>query len=325
MNSLDSLWVSSTDAQLDCLSNSVDSLQNGLSVLQYKTDLLSSILETSNDSISNQLSAAGYLLALIAVVIAVVSIVLGYYIHNRKKEIEAIGNTIEEKKIAMERIEKETKELDERIHCNLKDLYQELRKEETDALIDRLVLEPLDISNLIKLLLAREVDDNNFGKLKEAYLKIKDTIEVEYLGDDGHTYVESYRGYKNNYLLLFFQHYCFQALQDDTMRPELVKRFGLACRQAFKRDIIKSTIDLCRALSDDNSTFNKEDVLVAYLKALNGSKHRGYEELKNILEQNIKPNEILANSIERCTNEKVYLTLFGVTPVAPEDEMQPES
>ncbi len=63
MDSLDSIWVSSTDTHLDCLSNSVDSLQNGLSLLKYKTDLSSSIVETSNDSISNQLSAAGYPLA----------------------------------------------------------------------------------------------------------------------------------------------------------------------------------------------------------------------------------------------------------------------
>lgn len=321
MNSLDSLWVSSTDAQLDCLSNSVDSLQNGLSVLQYKTDLLSSILETSNDSISNQLSAASYLLALLAILIAVASIFMGFYLSRKKREVETIAKTVEEKKVAMEMIAETTKELNDQIHCNLKDLYQELRKEETATLLDRLVLEPMDIVNLIKPLLARDLDESFYGKLKEAFLKIKDNSEVE----EYERTAAFEPTIKSNFFLLFFQHFCYQALQDDFIRPGLVKSFEMYCEQSFKRDIIKTTIDLCRALSDDHSTFNKEDVLVAYLKALNGSKYRGYEELKNILEQNIKPNEILANSIERCTNEKVYLTLFGVTPVAPEDEMQPES
>lgn len=305
MSNLDSLWVLSTDNQLSDLSRAVDSMQYQLTMLQTKTDLVTGIIETSNDSIANQLSSASTLLEIIAIVIAVVGGIVGFYINRKKRQVEKLAKTVDEKKKLVDEIAKTTKALDEQIHCNLNELYQKLRKEETNTLLDRLVLEPYDISNILSLLLARDLDDDGFAKIKESYLKL-DESSMD-------TILEEQYDYKSNYLLLLFQHYCCQSMQDDRIRPAMIERFDWEMRQAFKRDIIKSTIDFCKAISDNDSSFNKEETLLAYLKAINSSKFATLEDLKNILEQNITPKELLQNTIDKCKNEGVYLTLFGIT------------
>lgn len=311
MNNIDSIWVQTMNTRIDGLINNVDSLQSSTDLLQTHTEMLSSIIEASNDSIGNQLAAIDVLLALVAVLVGVASIILGVYISRKKQEIEAIANTVTKKKILVDEIANTTKKLDEQIHNGMKDLYQQLRKEETNALLDRLVYEPMDVSNLCQLLLARDIDDNGYFKIREAYITLispRDVVNQE-------EYEAIIEPYIHDYLILFFQHYCYNALKDDKICSDLVKEFETMCNCAFKRDIIKSTIDLCRAVSEENSAFNKLEVLTEYLKAINNSKHKNLEDLKNILEQNIRPVPLLQNAIKQCKDDAVYLELFGITKV----------
>lgn len=317
---IDTLWVCSTESHLSGIQNTIDSLQCELTMLQAKTDMLTGIIETSNNSIANQLSAANILLAFIAIALTIGGAILGFYIRRKKLEVEEMVKMVDEKKKTVDGIAQTTKELDDQINCNVKELYNKLRKEETNALLDRLVLEPRDISNLIRLLLARDLDDDGFAKVREAYLKLGNEPEEEPDSEMG--FIRLGASNSEDYILLFFQHYCNQAVKDDLIRPELVKSFAENSNKAFKRDIIKSTIDLCRALTDETSTFNKEEVLTSYLKALNSCKFKNLEELRNILEQNITPQSLLEKAKEQCTKDGVYLSLFGITK--PEEEEKKE-
>lgn len=311
VNKIDSIWVSTTDIRLSDLNSAVDSLQCQLNTLQAKNDYLTGIIETANDSVANQLSAASYLLAIIAIAIAIVGGVLGYYISKKKKQIEVIAATIDEKEKTIEKVSEATRELDKQIKGNLGELYKKLRNEETKTLLDRLVLEPRDIGNLIQPLLARELDEDGFLKLREAYFKLKNEPEDD-KPEAGVVFVKIRASADEDYILLFFQHYSYQALKDDEIRPDLVKGFKDNCQKAFKRDLIKTTIDICKALDEDVSTFNKEEVLIAYLKSLNKCKYRNLEDLRNIFEQNITKTELLKKAIEKCTADGVYLELFGI-------------
>ena len=309
MNNIDSIWVQSINTRLDELSQGMDSIQSRMDLLRTHTDMLSNIIETSNDSIANQLTAIDVLLALVAVVVGVASIILGMYISRKKQEIDAIAKTIADKKLLVDDVANTTKKLDEQIHNSMKDLYQQLRKEETNALLDRLVYEPMDVSNLCQLLLARDLDDNGYYKIREAYLTLispRDVVSQE-------EYETTIEPYIHDYLVLLFQHYCYKSIKDDKICSDLVKEFETLCNCAFKRDIIKSTIDLCRAVSEEDSAFNKLEVLTEYLKAINVSKHKNLEDLKNIMEQNIRPVLLLQNAIEQCKKDGIDLELFGTT------------
>lgn len=316
MTHADSIWAKALELHSDSLHNKVDSLQAKLDALQGKTELLSNVIETANDGVSNQLASATFWLEVIAILIVIVGGVIGYYINYRKKQIEEIASLVEEKKHSVEKMASETERLDASINHNLKNVYIKLRKEETDVILDRLIQEPYDISNLEELLLSREIGKDNFPKLREAYLKF--VREEEELSPEVQNTYNTMR-----YVILFFQHFFYDSIRDDSIREILVKYFDEACTAAFKRDIINSTIELCRALSNETSTFNKEDVLVNYLKAIDKSKHKTFMDLKNIFEQNLVPQTLLQRAIKRCKKEKVYLQLFNVSQ--SEDEISHNS
>ncbi len=326
MTHADSIWAKALEAHNDSLQRNVDALQAKLEALQSKTDLLTNVVETANDGVSNQLSSATYWLEVIAILITIGGFVLGFYISYKKRQIEKMAQTVDDKKKVVEElakvvdekkddvdvIAKSTEELDKKIHGDLTGLYKDLRKEETNALLERLVLEPQDVENLGTVLCARDIDETGYVKLKTAYFTMKKMLE------DG-SQKNVVRDYSEYYIVLFYQHFFYKALIDDEISPEFEKYYGSIFSRAFNRDMIKSTIDLCKALSEETSTFDKELVLVTYLKALNSSQFSEFAELKNIFEQNISPQTLLQNAISRCTAEQVYLKLFNITPPASED------
>lgn len=317
----DSIWVKALEEHTESIQSNVDSLQAKLDALQAKTDLLYSVVETANDGVSNQLSAANYFLALIAVVMAIVGIGLGIYIGKKKREVDTMASTVESKKEAVEalakivdekkenvdKIAKTTEDLDKKIHSDLSALYMELRKEETNALLDRLVLEPQDVANLCPIFCARDIDETGYVKLRTAYLKMK-----KMLGDPTHR--DCVHDHSESFLVLFYQHFFYYAIKDDEISSDFANYYSEILSRAYKRDVIKSTKDLCKALSEETTKFDKETVLATYLKALNYSQYSGLTELKNIFEHNITPHTLLQNAIERCTADKIYLTLFDIIP-----------
>lgn len=327
MTHADSIWMNTLEAHADSLQHKVDLLQAKLDDLQGKTEFLSNIVGTANDGVSNQLSATNIFLASVALIMTIGGILLGIYIANKKHQIDNMASTIDEKKKMVEQlakivdekkekvddIAKSTEELDKNIHCNLSALYNDLRKEETNALLDRLILEPFDICNVSDLLLAREIEDNGYFKLKEAFLKLLKELESEKPENIDKTY-------QIRYVILFFQHFCYEALIDEEVAPSIIEYLNAGCQTAFKRDIIKSTKELCKAVSSDKVKFNKEDVLVEFLLALNNSWHRNYKDLRIIIEENIVPHELLQNAIERCKKNKIVMQLFEET--TQEDKTQ---
>lgn len=191
MTHADSIWAKSLETQNDSLQRCVDILQAKFDALQSKTDLLTNVIETANDGVSNQLSSATHLLEVIAVLIAIGGLALGSYISYKKRQIEKMAKTVDDKKKVVEGlakvvdekkdnvdvIAKATEELDRKIHHDIKGLYYDLRKEEKKSLFQRLVAEPEDIDNLGMLLLARDVDVDNYLLLKEAYFKLPEKIQ----------------------------------------------------------------------------------------------------------------------------------------------------
>lgn len=333
MTYADSIWAKALETHSDSLQVKVDSLQAQLDALQGKTDFLSNVIATANDGVSNQLSAANYFLALIAVVMAVVGIWLSIYIGKKKREVDVMAATVESKKEAVEALAeivdnkkkdiealaKTTEDLDNKIQNDITGLYNNLRKEETKTIFQRLVKEPLDIDNLSSLLLARDVEPDNYPLLKQAYLNLPEKIEHSPL-KDGFLVVQS--DSKHNYMLQFFQHFFYLSVKDDDLRPDFVANFKNVFDNAFESDIKRATEGLCKALTDEDSKFDKLDVLTEFLKAINISKFRNFALLRKILEENLGKQDLLQCAITRCTEEKKYLTLFEISPKDGESSNQ---
>lgn len=285
-----------------------------LQTINENVDAMKNIVETSNNTIANQIAMVDVVIAIFSLMFAIAGIGLGVYISKLEKSIVKMKRNVEEKERTITDLAKTVEETDNKIQSDISGLYKQLRNEETLALLNRLDLEPKDITNIGNLLLARPLEDNGFPILKRSYLKL---VSLDDEIDKG---ILSFRcSYKQQYLLLFFQHYMYLSILDDELRDTIVNNFEHSISCAFKRDIIKSTEDLCKALSVGGASFDKMSVLVEYLKALNKSKYSNLIELKNILQENIN-KDLLVDAIDKCRTDKVYLVLFGVE--APEKSIE---
>ena len=310
MTHSDSLWVKALEEHTDSLQRSMDALQTKLDALQAKSDLFCSVVETANDGVSNQLSATNNLLALVAVIVTIAAIWLGVLIEKRKHQIEKIAETVDGKKKEVELLAKSTEELDKKIHSDLSGLYKDLRKEETKTLFQRLAKEPLDIDNLGQLLLAREVDPENFPLLKQAFQKLPEIPEAEDKIDLEKGVIRIKPDTNHSFMLQFFQHFFYQSVKDNDIRSVFVENFKNVFDNAFESDIIRATEDLCKALTDEDSKFDEVEVLTEFLKAINTSKFENFALLRKILEDNLIKQGLLQKAIERCKAAKVTLSLF---------------
>ena len=337
MTHADSIWAKTLEAHSDSLQGKVDSLQAKMDVLLDKTEFLSNVVETANDGVSNQLSAANNLLAIVGVVVTILAIWLGVQIEKKWRKMELMAQTVDENKKAVEELVKvvdqkkkvveelaktvdekseevdafaqATKNLNEKIHNDIKGLYYDLRREETKTLFQRLVMEPEDIDNLGSLLLARDVDADNFPLLKEAFLKLPEKKSPQ----EGNEVFPITIDEKRSYMLQFFQHFFYESLKDNDIQPIFTESFKNIFDNAFESDIIRATEGLCRALADTDTTFDKVDVLTEFLKAINGCKYKKFVLIRNILEEKISPKELLQRAIERCKEDKINLLLFEDT------------
>ena len=274
--------------------NTLDNLQ-----IINEIDSLRHLIDVSNNTVANGLTTINTIIAASAVVITLVGIGLSIYMSSKTKKVSDMMENIENK-------EKQIKEIDRKIRTDIKGLYADLRKEETLTLLQRLEEEPQDVINIDNLLVARKLDEEGFLILKKAFAKLlnlrSETDERDLLQ------------YLGSYCVLFFQHYLYQAILDNDIRPKIIQ-FLLKVKGcmdcAFKSDIIKSTKDFCKALATDNTPFDKLTLLTDYLKVLNQSKYKNLPELKNIFEENIS-HALLHDAIEKCKNEGSFLVMFGI-------------
>lgn len=282
-----------------------DTLQY-LQSINDNIDAVRRIVDVSNSTIANEISAVNTMLVAFTIVFGIVGVMLGVYISWLQRKVSRMSDNIEEKEQTIILLAKTVEDTDKKIQSDISGLYEQLRKEETMTILRRLEDEPEDIANLGDLLLARPLDETGFLIMKRAFMKLM-TMGPE-------IYVDGFLSpsYWKRYAIQFFQHYLRQSILDDDLRPEIVKGFnyGMAC--AYKCDIIKSTEDMCQALCVSSAQFDKVALLVDYLKALNQSRFSNLIELKNIFQEKVN-KDILVEAIDRCTTDEVYLGLFGVT------------
>lgn len=292
-------------------------LDSRISLVEKENESLHQLIDNTTASISNSISASdkiiniwGIVISIISIIVSILGIYLGYYVTKTSKKVQAMLDDVNKKNNDIKKIQKMVKtskkeviRINEQINKNLSTLYDNLRKEETKALINRLKKEPLDIGNIDTLLLSRNLEEDLFIDLKQAYLNGGDSLEETQ--QNGNTFKESY-------FLLFFQHYPYQTILDNDLRTQLMESFFICCNCAFQNDIIKTTKGICKALNEDQVPFNKEELLIKYLEAINSSKHNKFTNLAGIFKNQLKDTELLNSAIKKCKEKKVYLSIFGI-------------
>jgi hypothetical protein len=255
----------------------IDNLSNKVSNLNDRVSYEEKLNERTLESISKQLDAASYNLTVFGILFAIAAIGLGGYVTIIERKIVKIN---EENKVVLQenqKIKNEVKELNRLIQNDIQGLFVKIRREETVHILDRLVRVPKDISNLMDSLLSRELENEDFTKLKHAYTKLCDNKAVNL------EYIESYK-------LLFFQHFLNLAMKDELLRSHLRNFFSDGITSAFENDILKSTNDFFTAVVEIGFANCKQEINY-FFKGLGESEYLNNDKVFDVIFTSLKSRE----------------------------------
>ena len=283
--------ISNNDSVLNARINQVNSdnqellhiatcLQDRQGLVEQKVDGLFDIVSISNGSINNSLSSTNSLLTIVAIIISVIAAVLSIYVTYLERKIKQMKEVVKDK-------ETEVRALVNEINNNINGLYVKIRRKDTKTMLQRLVDVPDDISNLIEVLLSRDLEKEDFLTLKEAYQNLVNKGRE----NDNPGFGRQSKG--EEYLLLFFQHFVGLAVEDDFLKDKTIAYFNTGVNCAFENDIIKVINDLGEVLSNKESKIDRLTILSELIKALKTSYNTSNNpEYLDMLKNKIKDDKL---------------------------------
>ena len=148
----------------------------------------------------------------------------------------------------------EVRALDENIKNNMRQLYNNLKREETIALVDRLNKVPEDVINIGPVLASRELSQEFFPKIKKTFQALsEDPTELNV---------------KPVYLLLLFQHFGHLAIFDEDLQDELEASYIDLMRLCFKNDILRTSEEFIKVTAKEGGCLKFDRKIKKYFIAL---------------------------------------------------------
>lgn len=261
------------------IQNNIDDIKNltsKLDELYHKVEIQQNLSEKTINGISTQISAASYSLTVFGLLFAIAAIILGIYITYIERKVVRLREENTSLLNQTKKIKDEVVGINELIQKDICGLHLKIKREETIQFLNRLIEVPEDISNLGHQLLSRELEKEDFTKLKEAYIELKNVPETpRVLFGFGGTYTDTYK-------ILFFQHFLDLSIKDNDIGKDLVDFYPDVMSAAFRNDIIKSTHDFIKAIMDLGIE-SKTSEINSFIKGISQSKYSSFETIFDIL------------------------------------------
>ena len=207
-----------------------------------KINYQNSIVQTSFNGMSTQISATSIFLTIFSIVITLIAIVIGIYISRVQKNVQSILE-------ANEKIKKDVIDLNTMIQNDMTSLYSKLQAEETKSVIKRLLDVPEDIENIGKILLARQISTNEYANLKQAYLNCKKKF-----GNNSDI--------TGNFQILLFQHFTGQSFVDPDIQKDIESNLNRIISVAFENDIVQYTSSMIKEYLNETLHKNRVNIFL---------------------------------------------------------------
>jgi hypothetical protein len=214
------------------------------------------------ESISKQLEAASYNLSVFGILFGIGAICLGIYVTYVERKIVKISDENKELLNKNQLIKKEVQDLNTLIQNDINGLYLKIKREETNHIIERLIIVPKDITNVLQTLFSRELKKEDFEKFKIAYNKLESKDN----------------NYKEKFHFIFFQHFLYDSMKDELIRKDIKNFLEVGIRCSFENDILKSSSDFILATIDLGIDNFKEEITL-FFKGLSESIYVDYDEI----------------------------------------------
>lgn len=282
--------------EIEILKSKLEDLEKKLEYQNNQINSQAGMLDTAFDGVSTELGASSNTISIFSIIIALLTIGLGWYITKIEKSIKTM---VDDSETLMQRnIEiKETIEaLSDKITKDSGGLYKIIRNEESNHILDRLISVPEDILNLFSSIASRDLEEVHFLKLKEAYLQVQN--------DDT---------YKTNYLTLLFQHFSGLSLLDEDIRTDFFLNIEDSLENSFKNDVIKSSKDFFDTIAELEITTYKSEIN-QFIKSICKSVFSDKEEVYFQINNSINSRELKFNlyeNIEVISETLMFRKKFG--------------
>ena len=271
--------------------------ENEIATLKDKLDFQQKMSEQSISSISNQLDSASYNLTLFGLLFTIAAIGLGVYVTYIERKIVKIGEENKELLAKNQKIKEDVEAVNKLIQSDIYNLFLKIKREESAHILDRLVKVPRDIENVCESLLSRELEQEDFAKLRQAYLNLG----------------ENKNEYNQQYLVLFFQHFLGQSLRDEKLRQEISKFIPEGISSSFKNDIVKSTSDFVTVIVDKGIQEFKPEINL-FFNGLTNSEYKKFGVVYQMLFDNLKSRKNrfeIFNIVESVQDKRQAKIEFG--------------
>lgn len=281
------------------LIQSVTRIQGQQELLEDRVGNLVEVIDVSNDGISNALSASNSYLTVVSIIIALMAAGLALYVAYLERKMRSMKDAVSQMNQEVSAKEAEVKALVNQVNNDVDGLYVKIRREDTKAMLKRLVKVPEDVTNMEDALLSRDLEKEDFLLLKQAYMALVEKgRDKERVGLFKPTKGEEY-------LLLFFQHFSGLSVEDDFLGERIIPYFqrGLDC--AFENDVKKVIDDLSGVLVKKNASYDRLNVLAHLIAALNHSKEtKDHPEYLQSLKEKVNDSQLWQKAEEKATGIK---------------------
>lgn len=305
--------VNKNEAEIKEVESKIDKLSDRFDNLEYAVEKQNDIIAQEQTAIDNSLSAANYNISIFSYIVSVIGIILaigGVYFSKKTEQIlervDKKRDQIDKLKREITTIKDEAKSLNNEIKDNVDGLFNRLRRNDTISILERLVDVPEDIGNLSDMLLARKLHPSDFDLLLKAYTKLmsenKESAENQPMLQ---------LSQKEQYLLLFFQHFCGKSIQSSLLKDDVISHFPIALQCAFKIDVRNSLLSLLETLNNFDINGENESILAKYLVELNKSKHKTYTEPYQLIVDNCNDTINLQSVWNKLVEQDVIIEPFG--------------
>lgn len=265
----------------------ISKLQKRNIVLEEKYNYQIKINDQTLNSISNQIGATSYNLSIFAFLFGLLAIILGMYVTWVERKIIKIREENESLLNETIKTKEEVVSINQLIQKDINGLFLKIKREETINMLNRLSKVPEDVINLTSQLFSRELLEEDYLLLRKAYLKTTPNETTA----------------KDNYKLLFFQHFLDLSIKDEKINLELISHYDTCVKCANSNDIIKSTEDFMKAVIDLGFQ-SKSKEINNYFKAISKSKFKALTTVYKLIFDSLKTRNDRFKFYETLSSDK---------------------
>lgn len=283
--------------------NEIASLRSGLDILSNNFEINKENYKTLYDGLGNQIQMASnsiqIILFLIAILIAAIAFFIKKFIDKNLRDIEDSKQSIDKTKEEVGKIltdvadmRKNINETKDYIDNHNKEMLVKIKRDYTLGYLKRIEKIPEDIANLVEILLASDLEKEDFLILKNGLLKIKAKNSFD-------------TSNRNYFVALLVQHFPKETIEDMALREDLIFGIDNNINEMFDVDVESFLHSLLLVIEEKSINFIENKILLAkFFKRLYTSKHKlnnhilscAKEMIKNISLDKAQIEEILTDT-----------------------------